>query len=149
MTAIWLERRTERPPLTLNIAKQSKRTWGMSREIKDWRAWAKDEAERMGLERIDGPVSVTVVHLRRNRASMPDCGAPILAAKAVIDGLVEARVLKDDGPDYVAPLTFERPEVVGYHGLRVIIRPHEQFTTRDQPSTGQIRIPLLAEQDPQ
>ena len=71
------------------------------------------------------PVTVTATHLRRNRAAMPDVGAPILAVKAVIDGLVDAGVLPDDGPDIVRRLTFEAPEIAGFHGLRVVVREVE------------------------
>lgn len=137
---VWLERETEKPALTLNIAKQSKATWRMTREIADWRAWAKRTAE--ALDPIDGPVTVTVHHLRKTRASIPDVGAPILAVKACIDGLVDAKVLPSDGPDVVTSLTFLAPEVVGYHGLRIIVRPVEQHATRHQPPvTGPISVP--------
>jgi hypothetical protein len=141
---LWLERVTEHPPLTLNIARQNGE-WAARRELQQWRAWAKEEAK--GVEPILGPVTVTVVHLRPTRASMPDVGAPMLAAKAVIDGIVEARVLPSDGPDVVTRLTFETPEVVGHHGLRVIVRVIEQHVTKDQPAPNTVPIHVLTQGD--
>lgn len=142
--ALWLERETAHPPLTLNVGRQ-RGEWARRRELAEWRKWSGENAAH--LDPIDGPVTVTVVHLRKTRASMPDVGAPILAVKAVIDGLVDAHVLPGDGPDVVTSLTFERPAVVGYHGLRVIVRPVEQHVTRDQPppSTGPIPLPIPGE----
>jgi hypothetical protein len=138
VTGVWLER--QRLPLTLNVGRQ-RGEWSRRKELADWRAWAK--AEAAGLAPIAGPVAVTVHHLRKSRASLPDVGAPILAVKAVIDGLVDAGVLPGDGPDVVRSLTFEAPEVVGWHGLRVVVRPIEQHATRDQPSptTGPLALP--------
>lgn len=111
----------ERPqlPLTLNVSRQ-KGEWSLRKELADWRAWAAREAD--GVPALVGPVSVSVVHLRKNRAAIPDVGAPILAVKAVIDGLVDAGVLPEDGPDVVRRLVFDAPEIVGYHGLRVTVR---------------------------
>ena len=116
---VWLERQGKMP-VTLNAAKKSKRTWLINRELQDWRAWSASQCD--GVEPMRTPVTVTVTHLRKNRASMPDVGAVILAAKAVIDGAVDAGVLPDDSPEYVRKLTFEAPEIAGFHGLRVVIR---------------------------
>lgn len=114
--SITLER--QKLPLTLNVGRQ-KGEWSRRKELADWREWAAKEAD--GLPGIIGAVSVTVIHLRKNWAAMPDVGAPILAVKAVIDGLVDAEILPSDGPDVVRRLTFLAPEVVGYHGLRVTV----------------------------
>lgn len=120
----WISRSefvTERPkmPVTLNVARQGSKMWKLIKELADWRDWAERQAE--GLDPMTSRVDVTVVHLRKNRASMPDTGAPILAAKAVIDGLVRAKVLPSDGPDVVRRLIFEPPVVVGWQGLRVTL----------------------------
>jgi len=106
-------------PLGLNAAKQSKGIWLIQKELKAWKAWAKDAAE--GMSPMKPPVTVTVEHLRKNRASLPDTGAPILAVKAVIDGLVEAGILPDDGPEFVVELLFLAPIIVGWQGLRVTL----------------------------
>ena len=107
-------------PLTLNVGRQ-KGEWSRRKELADWRAWAASEGEALGVV-WDHPVTVTAVHLRKHRGSMPDVGAPILAVKAVIDGLVDAGVLLEDGPAVVRRLVFEAPVIVGFHGLRVIVR---------------------------
>lgn len=106
-------------PLGLNAAKKSKGIWLIQKELADWKEWAKDEAE--GMAAMTPPVVVTVEHLRKNAASMPDTGAPILAVKAVIDGLVEAGILPDDGPEFVVELLFLAPIIVGWQGLRVTL----------------------------
>ncbi|HEY6798143.1 MAG TPA: hypothetical protein VI248_25985 [Kineosporiaceae bacterium] len=140
MSAVWLERQTAKPPLTLNVGRQ-RGEWARRKELAEWRKWAKEYAE--GIDPIAGPVAVTAVHLRKTHASMPDVGAPILAVKAVIDGLVDAHVLPGDGPDIVQSLLFEQPLIVGYHGLRVIVRPIEQHAGRSQqpPITGSLTLP--------
>ena len=120
---VWLERQ-DKMPVTLNAARKGgSGRWGIAKELKDWRAWSAKECD--GLPAMRVPVTVTVTHLRKNRASMPDVGAVILAAKAVIDGAVDAGVLPDDGPEYVRKLSFEAPEITGFHGLRVVIREVE------------------------
>jgi Fe2+ transport system protein FeoA len=109
----------DKMPVTLNVARQGSKMWKLIRELADWRDWAHHAA--IGLDPVVGQVDVTVVHLRKNRAAMPDTGAPILAAKAVIDGLVRAGVLPGDGPDVVRRLVFEPPLIVGWQGLRVTL----------------------------
>ena len=116
---ITLERR-DKMPLTVNSARR-KGEWSYRTELANWRAWAKAAAEEAGYGPIGSPVGARVTHLRKNRAAMPDVGACYFAVKAVIDGLVDAGVLPEDGPDVVQRLVFERPEIVGYHGLRVVI----------------------------
>lgn len=115
MTAtVTLER--DKMPLLLNQARKSG-AWSLRNELADWRKWAAEQAD--GLPPIVGPVTVRVTHLRKNRAAMPDTGACILAVKAVIDGVVDAGVLPEDGPSVVRALKFYAPAVVGKHGLRV------------------------------
>ena len=126
--SVWLERR--QLCLTLNDAIRYS-AYKRRREIRDWRTWAASEAD--GTPAMVGPVTVTVAHLRKTRASLPDLGAPFLAVKGVIDGLVDAGVIPSDGPDVVRRLTFEAPEVVGYHGLRVVVREIETHAPHTNP----------------
>jgi len=107
----------ERMPLTLNVARQGSQVWKLRRELAEWRAWAR----HIKAEPIPGPVEVWVDHLRKTGSSLPDCGAPILAAKAVVDGLVDAGILPGDGPDVVTLLAFRAPVVCGRHGLRLTL----------------------------
>jgi hypothetical protein len=105
--------RYERRPPTLNVERQQNRflraAWG-----KEWRAeFARQAANLAPLTSIE----VTVLPELRNRSSQPDTGACIGAAKAAIDGLVDAGVLPDDGPKYVRRLTFLAPVVTGTDAL--------------------------------
>lgn len=128
---MWLERQAR--PRTVNdlIAKAMH---VRRRVMKEWREWAYWEATARLLRPITGLVDISAVHLRESRIGMPDVGAPLLIVKAVIDGLVDAHVLPGDGPSVVHSLTFESPLVVGYDGLRVIVRPRELHATKDQPA---------------
>lgn len=105
-------------PVTFNVARQTSGQWAIRKELAAWRLWAVQEGAGWTLQ---WPVSVRVEHLRKTRASIPDVGAPLLAVKASIDGLVAAGVLPGDDPRYVRRLTFEAPEVVGWHGLRLTL----------------------------
>jgi hypothetical protein len=55
-------------------------------------------------------VVVTVAQACRPGKDLPDVGGCFPAAKAAIDGLVDARVLPDDSPEFVRALTFVAPE---------------------------------------
>ena len=44
---------------------------------------------------------------------MADTGGHFPVAKACIDGLVDAGVIPDDGPEFVRSLTFKAPQVDG------------------------------------
>jgi hypothetical protein len=67
-----------------------------------------------GLEWVEITVRQCCVDRRR-----PDLGACIPAAKAAIDGIVDAGVLPDDNDDYVRLLSFAPSLIVGYDALRV------------------------------
>ncbi len=133
-------------PLPFNAARSSpgrRGSWRVSGEINGWREWAAHHADRAGLAPLTGPVHVDVHHLRINRSAMPDVGAPILAVKAVIDGLCDeldgVRVLPGgDGPDVVRRLTFHPPTVIGCDGLLVLITaaPGAEQTALDLTTEG-------------
>jgi hypothetical protein len=65
-------------------------------------------------------VSVTV-----NRPPVADTGACIGAAKAAVDGLVDAGRLPDDGPTVVRMLTFHAPTRTGHDSLTLTVREVE------------------------
>jgi hypothetical protein len=114
----------EEMPVTLNVARQKDAgQWGLRKELQKWRLVGFERATRA--VRMSGPmtppVRVVVHHYRKNRAAMPDTGAPILAAKAMIDGAVDAGLLPSDRPEVVTKLTFLAPEVVGRHGLGLVL----------------------------
>jgi hypothetical protein len=142
--ALWFER-LDVEPMTANVAITARAYHARRREIRSWREWAADAAAMH--DPITVPVTITVVHLRV-KATRIDCGAPFFAAKGAVDGLVDARVLRDDSTKWVRSLTFATPEVVGRHGLRLIVHPIEQHTTKPQPTPTSDPIPLLAEPIP-
>lgn len=112
--------RYERRPWTLNVERQGNR-WKRAKLVAEWRA----EFARLATERQIPSLSavhVTAIPHLRNRASMPDTGACIGAAKAAIDGLVDAGVLAEDGPAVVRSLLFVAPEVTGTDALELEVR---------------------------
>lgn len=114
MTSITL--RYERRAWTLNTERAA-RGGGMYKRAKLTKEWREKFAELAeGLPRFDA-VAVTVQPELRNRSGEPDTGACIGAAKAAIDGLVDAGVLAEDGPKVVRRLTFLAPVVTGVDAL--------------------------------
>lgn len=118
MTAFDL--RLERRPWTLNVERQGNR-WKRAALVKEWRATFNAlalEADIPPLDSIDAEVHVEL----RNRAGIPDTAACIGAAKAAIDGLVDAGVIPHDGPTVVRSLLFHAPTVTGVDALTLTIR---------------------------
>ena len=107
--------RLERRPWTLNVERQGNR-WKRAALVKEWRAAF---AALAAAEKVPAMAAITVEARPelRHRGSMPDTGACIGAAKAAIDGLVDAGVIPDDGPEFVRYLGFERPIVTGVDAL--------------------------------
>jgi hypothetical protein len=112
--------RYEKRPWTLNVERQNNR-WQRAKLVAEWRA----EFARLATDRqlpALPAVHITAIPHLRNRASMPDTGACIGAAKAAIDGLVDAGVLAEDGPKVVLSLLFVAPEVTGIDALELEVR---------------------------
>ena len=55
------------------------------------------------------PVKITFVPIVGKRAKARDCSNYAYAAKIVEDGLVEAKIIKDDTNEYVKAITIEEP----------------------------------------
>lgn len=105
--------RYERRPWSLNVERQGNR-WKRAALVKEWRAAFADlAAGHAPLRSID----VTVFPELKNRSGEPDTGACIGAAKAAIDGLVDAGVIPEDGPRFVTRLSFLAPVVTGVDAL--------------------------------
>lgn len=66
-------------------------------------------------------VSVTVIPLHQDRRSPQDVAACATAAKAAIDGLVDAGVMPDDSPAHLVSVTFLAPDICGRNGLRLVV----------------------------
>lgn len=100
-----------KPPL----ANQYRRMHPMARAALDreWRGWARYAAlaakpgHELGLpwQRVE----VTVAHVLGPGTRRCDTGACAPAAKAAIDGIVDAGILPGDGPDVIASLCFLAP----------------------------------------
>jgi hypothetical protein len=113
--------RYEKRPWTLNSERQGGHQgrkgggghFGRASRTKEWREkFAELAADCRPLRSIE----VVVLPEVRNKV-MPDTGACIGAAKAAIDGLVDAGVIPDDGPRFVRRLTFLAPVVTGVDAL--------------------------------
>ncbi len=74
--------------------------------VKWWRERAEVAARGFALQK--GPVDVVVdLYLKGKRSQ--DCGACYPTVKAIIDGIVDAGVLVDDTPEYVASIRMHAP----------------------------------------
>lgn len=103
----WLIEITGRP-LTLNEERKGSRHWSKNREAV---AVARNEACVRWMDLRIGHldhVAVVARPILRDRRTQ-DVGACFPAVKAAIDGLVDAGVIDDDGPDVVVQLTFDAP----------------------------------------
>jgi hypothetical protein len=70
--------------------------------------------------------SCHVVVITQMRSPIQDTGNAYGAAKAAIDGLVDAGVLPGDGPDVIRSLTLLAPEKIGKDGpefLALVLSP--------------------------
>ena len=110
-----------RRPTTLN-QERKQNNWGRrATDTKWWRTQFADMALQAEIPRYDR-ISVAVVPLHKNGRSPQDTGACFPAAKAAIDGLVDAGVIEDDTPDQVLQIDFHAPLVDGVDGLRIVVR---------------------------
>ena len=101
---------TGRRPLTMNaIARQHRHQH--RQETLWWRQQAADMAA--GRPPFPGPVRVVATPLHANRRTPQDTGAAMPAVKAAIDGLVDAGIIPDDGPDIVRAVTLMGPRTGG------------------------------------
>lgn len=107
-------------PFTTN-AERKMTAFERARTVKEWRqafallAWAEKLPKRMAT-----PIVITAMPVLRDHRRQ-DVGACYPAVKAAIDGLVDAGIIEDDDPDYVASIVFVRPEL-GAKGDALVIR---------------------------
>jgi NAD(P)-dependent dehydrogenase (short-subunit alcohol dehydrogenase family) len=109
------------------------RPWTLNAERRDhWtqtRAQTAEWRETFGWLAIKGRhrfTSCHVVVVTRMRAPVQDTGNAYGAAKAAIDGLVDAKVLPDDGPSVIRSLTFLAPTRAATHEpefLAIVVFP--------------------------
>lgn len=110
-----------RRPTTLN-QERKQNNWGRrATDTKWWRTQFADMALEAKIPSYD-KIRVAVVPLHKNGRSPQDTGACFPAAKAAIDGLVDAGVIEDDTPDKLLQIDFHAPLVDGVDGLRIVVR---------------------------
>ncbi len=68
-----------------------------------------------------GAVEVTVTPYLANRRGLQDVAGCFPAAKAAIDGLVDAGVLPDDTPEHLRSLTFRAPVIGQGDALELVV----------------------------
>lgn len=96
-------------PWTMN-AERGQVTFAHRRKTKEWRkAWAALAREHK-IPKMAKAV-ITGQTVQRNRSAMADAGANYPAVKAAIDGLVDAKVLPEDGPTVVTRIVLDAPLV--------------------------------------
>ena len=108
MKRITVELRHQDRPWTINA---ERRLHPMQRHVlvKRWREAFCLLALEAKLPRDLSNVSITVTPYLENRRGIQDVGAAFPAAKAAIDGLVDARVMEDDNPSILQYLGFNAP----------------------------------------
>lgn len=137
MSIPWvLERRTDDPPPTTNQflsfpqkdPRAAIRKKAMDHKIvKEWREWASWQPKALGWGTVPGVVEIEYWSLRA-RPGRIDTSAPYLVGKAMVDGLVDSGFLSDDQYKIVAREHLCGPLVVGYYGVRLVIREVEGVT---------------------
>jgi hypothetical protein len=66
----------------------------------------------------------------RNRRSIPDVGAHVVAVKCAVDALLDVGVLVDDDPDHVVEIVFSAPVFGGLaDGFTVVVEEVDLMPT--------------------
>ena len=117
----WYLEVTGRRPTTLN-QERKQNNWGRrATDTKWWRTAFADAAIEAGIPQYER-IHISVVPLHKNGRSPQDTAACFPAAKAAIDGLVDAGIVEDDTPNIVTRIDFYAPLVDGVDGLRIVVR---------------------------
>lgn len=121
MTDTWYLEVHGKRPTTLNQERKTN-NWGRrATDTKWWRTQFCDAAIEAGIPEYE-QIRIAVVPLHKNGRSPQDTGACFPAAKAAIDGLVDAGVVADDTATQVIQIDFHAPLVDGVDGLRIVVR---------------------------
>lgn len=118
--SVYTLRYEKRPP-SLNVVLNHRNRWRRAELTKEWRTKFAELATAAGIPALN-TIHVTAIPHLKNRRAMPDTAACLLAVKAAIDGLVDAGVLVDDGPEVVRTLLFVAPTVSGVDALELEVR---------------------------
>jgi hypothetical protein len=85
--------------------------------IREHWAWLAIRAKVPHLDRI----RIEVTPLHKDGRAPQDVAACAPYEKAARDGLVDARVVVDDGPKYVLSCMFHAPRVCGVDGIELVV----------------------------
>lgn len=110
-----------RRPWTTNQERKRGSHYERSEQTKWWREAFRDAALEANVPHFQA-ITIEVTPILPDR-KIQDTGACYPAAKAAIDGLVDAGVIDDDAPKYVPTITFHSPVLSNYAGLEVLITP--------------------------
>lgn len=116
--ATWRLRFDERPFTT-----NTERRWHHHQRavvVRRWRSAFALLATEARIPTLDA-IEVTVTPYLANRRGLQDVAGCFPAAKAAIDGLVDAGCLVDDGPDRVTALIFKTPVIGEGDALKLVI----------------------------
>jgi crossover junction endodeoxyribonuclease RusA len=118
---IWALEVVGKRPTTLN---QERKTNNWGKRASDTKWW-REQFCRCALEAgipAHQRLHVSVYPLHKNGRSPQDVAACFPAAKAGIDGLVDAGVIEDDTPDILVRIDFYAPVIDGVDGLRLVVQ---------------------------
>lgn len=93
-------------PWTTNAERAGNR-WDRARLTKEWRTAFNVLARQQQAQRMKW--ASIIIAPRQKGGRLQDAGGCAPAAKAAIDGLVDAGVFADDSPEYVRSITYLRP----------------------------------------
>lgn len=91
-------------PWTMNFQRGTASRWKVAALTDEWRGVFHLLALEQHIPRLTR-VTIVVDHQTRTR-QLPDTCAIAPAYKAALDGIVDAGILPDDGPEYVHAVTF-------------------------------------------
>jgi hypothetical protein len=96
---------------TLN-AERKMHHFTRAKNVKEWREAAATVAIAKNIPHLEA-IEVTFTPHRVNKSGLADLGGHFPVLKACIDGLMDAGVIDEDGPETVQRLVFEAPIVTG------------------------------------
>lgn len=107
---------------TWTINQERAWTWPQHRRItSEWRADWQVLGLSVPIPRMECVRVVATPIRQKGRSGRQDVGACMPAVKAAIDGLIDAGMCADDGPEHVVELVFRPPKDGKFHGLELVI----------------------------
>ena len=107
-------------PFSLNNARLRGNVHAHRAEARKLRAWAADATA--GRKPWNTQVRF-IAQMTTSQARYPDPDAISLAVKHLIDGVVDAGIIPDDSPEYVAEIRYLAPVKTGTRGITLRMEP--------------------------